>query len=194
MEMPKATGNARPPDAKEDCVLECPVCSSAMTAMEADGVTVDVCAGGCGGMWFDWFELARADEAHESAGERFLEVERNPALRPDPSKRVYCPRDGTIMMRHFRSVKRAVLVDECPRCAGFWLDFGELAAIREEYPTEEARKEAAREYFSELFDPDLAAAGAQTREELRKAQRIARAFRFICPSYYVPGEQDGGAF
>ncbi len=190
--MPRATGNTRTPDASEDRVLECPVCSNAMTAMEAEGVTMDVCAGGCGGMWFDWFELARVDEAHESAGERFLEVERDSALRPDLSNRVYCFRDGTIMMRHFRSVKRAVLVDECPRCAGFWLDPGELAAIREEYPTEGDRKEAAREYFSELFDPDLAVARAQTKEELQKAQRIARAFRFICPSYYIPGEQDWG--
>ena len=162
--------------------------------MEAEGVTVDVCAGGCGGIWFDWFELARVDEAHESAGEKFLEVERDPALRPDLSKRVFYPRDGEIMMHHFHSVKRAVLVDECPRCAGFWLDSGELAAIRDEYPTQEDRKKAAQEYFSELFDPALAVARAQTRKELEKAQKISRAFRFICPSYYIPSEQDWGAF
>ena len=77
-----------------------------MTTMGAEGVTVDVCAGGCGGIWFDWFELARVDEVRESAGEKFLEVERDPARRPDPSKRVSCPRDGEIMMRHFHSVKR----------------------------------------------------------------------------------------
>ena len=87
--MSETTNGTRSQKAKEDRVLECPGCSSAMTAMEAEGVTVDVCAGGCGGIWFDWFELARVDEAHESAGERFLEVERDPALRPDPSKRVY---------------------------------------------------------------------------------------------------------
>ena len=56
------------PDAREDRVIECPVCSNAMTTMTAEGVTVDVCAGGCGGIWFDWFELARVDEA-KSAGE-----------------------------------------------------------------------------------------------------------------------------
>jgi hypothetical protein len=31
-------------------------------------------------------------------------------------------------------------------------------------------------------------------EDLRKARRIAHAFRFICPSYYIPGEQDWGRF
>jgi len=27
-----------------------------------------------------------------------------------------------------------------------------------------------------------------------KVDRIARLFRFICPSYYVPGKQKWGAF
>jgi Zn-finger nucleic acid-binding protein len=193
-EMARETDTTRLPDASEDRIVECPVCSNVMTTMTAEGVTVDVCAGGCGGIWFDWFELARVDEVHESAGEKFLEVERDPTLHPDLSKRIHCPRDSEIMMRHFHSVKRGVLVDECPRCAGFWLDAGELAGIRSEFATQEERKQAAQEYFSELFDPDLAVERAKTMEDLRKARRIAYAFRFICPSYYIPGEQDWGAF
>jgi hypothetical protein len=59
---------------------------------------------------------------------------------------------------------------------------------------QEEGEKAAQEYFSELFDPDLAMARAQTMEDLRKARRIAHAFRFICPSYYIPGEQDWGRF
>jgi Zn-finger nucleic acid-binding protein len=191
-EMAREMDTTRLPDAREDRVIECPVCSNVMTTMSAEGVTVDVCAGGCGGIWFDWFELARVDEANESAGEKFLEVERDPKLRLDLSKRIRCPRDSEIMMRHFHSVKRGVEVDECPRCAGFWLDAGELAGIRSEFATEEERKQAAQEYFSELFDPDLAVERAKTMEDLRKARRIAYAFRFICPSYYIPGEQDWG--
>jgi hypothetical protein len=121
-------------------------------------------------------------------------VERDPTLQPDLSKRIRCPRHEEIMMRHFHSVKRAVVVDECPRCAGFWLDAGELPGIRSEFSTEEERKKAAQEYFSELFDPNLAVARAKTMEDLRKARRIACAFRFICPNYYISGEQDWGAF
>ena len=62
------TNDTRLPDASEDRVIECPVCSSVMSRMEAEGVTVDVCAGGCGGIWFDWFELARVDEAPRVGG------------------------------------------------------------------------------------------------------------------------------
>jgi uncharacterized protein len=150
--------------------------------------------GGCGGIWFDWFELARVDEAHESAGEKLLEVERDATLRVDLGKRIRCPRDREIMMRHFHGVKRGALVDEYPRCAGLWLNAGELATIRTEFATEEEPKKAAREYFAELFDPDLAVERAKTREDLRKARRIAHAFRFICPSYQHSRRAGLGAF
>src|SRR5215203_501534 len=142
--MARETDTSRLPNASEVRIIECPVCSNTMTTMTAEGVTVDVCAGGCGGIWFDWFELARVDEVHESAGEKFLEVERDPTLHPDLSKRIHCPRDGEIMMRHFHSVKRGVVVDECPRCAGFWLDAGELAAIRSEFASRRSASKPRR--------------------------------------------------
>jgi Zn-finger nucleic acid-binding protein len=61
--MARETDTTPLPEASEDRVIECPVCSNAMTTMTAEGVTVDVCAGGCGGIWF---ELAHVDEVHES--------------------------------------------------------------------------------------------------------------------------------
>lgn len=173
--------------------MQCPVCSTTLTAMTTGGVTVDVCAGGCGGMWFDWLEVDHVGERHET-GEGLLEVRRDPMLGVDPQKRISCPLDGGIMMRRFRSVRRKTIVDECPRCAGFWLHFGELVTIRQEFDTTEERKAAALEYYSEMFDPNIAVKRAQTMSDLKKARKVAHAFRFICPSYYMPGEQDWGAF
>ncbi len=175
--------------------MECPVCGNAMTTRTNGGITVDVCAGGCGGIWLDRYELMRVNESHESAGESLLEVERDENLDVDLSQRLHCPKcRDVVMMRHFFSVKRKVVVDECPNCGGHWLDPGELRTIRTEYATEGDRKQAASEYFSEVFGPELAAAHAKSQEELARAQRIAHAFRFICPSYYIPGKQDWGAF
>jgi hypothetical protein len=34
----------------------------------------------------------------------------------------------------------------------------------------------------------------QPMSDLKKAQKVAHAFRFMCSSYYMPGEQDWGAF
>ena len=146
-------------------------------------------------MWFDRYQLMRVDERDESAGEGLLEIERNPDLAVDLSYRLECAKcPEVVMMRHFFSAKRQVVVDECPNCGGHWLDPGELRTIRTEYASAEERERAAAEYFSEVFGPELAVAHAKTEEELARARRIAHAFRFICPSYYVPGKQDWGSY
>jgi Zn-finger nucleic acid-binding protein len=175
--------------------MRCLACGNVLSRMMVGGITVDVCRGGCAGIWFDRYELMKVDESHESAGEELLHIERAPDVSVDHSRRLSCPKcPDVVMMRHFFSVKRQVAVDECPNCGGYWLDVGELATIRSEFETEEARDLAAAQYFSELFDPELAAAHAETAEDLERAQRIAYIFRFICPSYYIPGKQEWGAF
>ncbi|MBI2903079.1 MAG: zf-TFIIB domain-containing protein [Candidatus Methylomirabilis oxyfera] len=175
--------------------MRCPACESLLSQVITGGITVDICKGGCGGIWFDRFELRKVDEPHESAGEALLDIERSDTIIVDHSKRRRCPKcDAIVMMRHFHSVKQHVEVDECPGCDGYWLDPGELAAIRREFRTEEEKQKAAEEYFSEIFDTHLAEMRAQGREQAERARNIARIFRFICPSYYIPGKQDWGAF
>ena len=176
--------------------MNCPACAHELRSRTAGEVTVDVCEGGCGGIWFDHFELRKLDEQSETAGEALLDIARDPAVKPDPDKRCTCPHctDGVVMMRHFWSVKRAVTIDECPECGGVFLDAGELGSIRSEFPTEEARHAAADAYFAEVVDPMLSRAHAEDEAELARAQRFAHAFRFISPSWYVPGKQAGAAF
>ena len=175
--------------------MRCPACSNSMQQMNAGGIKVDVCKGGCGGIWFDNFELKKFDEPHESEGVMLLEIERDESIVTDPEKRLKCPRcDDIVMMRHFFSVKKKVEVDECPGCGGFWLDAGELANIRSLFETEEQRHKAAQEYFAEVFGDEFAKMNAESEEKLQKVQKIANMFRFICPSYYIPGKQQWGAF
>src|SRR5829696_10148601 len=54
-EMARETDTTRLPDASEERIIECPVCSNTMTTMSADGVTVDV----CWGMRWDLVRLVR---------------------------------------------------------------------------------------------------------------------------------------
>ena len=177
--------------------MKCPACGHLLTKMEVGGLTLDVCKGGCGGIWFDSFELKKIDEPHESAGEELLEIERKPGINVDHTKRRNCPKPeckGMVMMRHFFSVKKQVEVDQCPNCGGYWLDMGELALIREEYRSEEERQEAASEYFSEIYGGQLQGMLKQSQQKAEDAKKIARVFRYICPSNYLPGKQDWGAF
>ena len=175
--------------------MKCPACSNQLQKMTVGDVTVDVCKGGCGGIWFDNFELKKFDEPHESAGEELLDVECDASTVVDRTKRLKCPKcNDIVMMRHFFSVKKEVEVDECPSCGGFWLDAGELGKICTLFNTEEERHKAADDYFSEVFGDKLTAMCAGDKAKLNKARKIANMFRFICPTYYIPGKQDWGAF
>lgn len=173
----------------------CPACGNELQEYTVEQITVDVCRGGCGGLWFDRFELEKFDEPHESAGEALLDIETDESLVIDHDQRRTCPKcENMIMMRHFFSSKREVEVDECPQCAGFWLDEGELRRIRKQYATEEDRKKAALEYFSDIFNGQLQAMAAESSENAKRVRKITHMFRFICPSYYIPGKQKWGAF
>ena len=175
--------------------MQCPACSKELTERTVGGITVDICQSGCRGIWFDWHEIKKFDEPHEEAGKQLLELERNPAVSIDRSKRLSCPKcDDTIMMRHFFSVKREVELDECPACGGFWLDYGELGQIRSQFPSDTARKEAASKYFDEVFGDSLGEMRQESAEKTERVRRIVNMFRYICPSYYIPGKQEWGAF
>lgn len=175
--------------------MKCPACSNQLQKKTVEDITVDVCDGGCGGIWFDNFEIKKFDEPHESAGQALLDVQKDDSIKIDPEKRLNCPKcENMVMMRHFFSVKRAVLVDECPNCAGFWLDAGELGKIRSLFDTEEQKNQAANDYFSEVFGPAVAAGRAEDAKKLEAARKVSNMFRFICPSNYIPGKQSWGAF
>ena len=127
-------------------------------------------------------------------GEKLLDINRDKSVVVDHNARLNCPNcEDTIMMRHFFSAKKEVEVDECSKCAGYWLDYGELGRIRNQFHSEEERKIAAKEYFSEVFDVELTKMKSESDEKAKKAKKIAKIFRFICPSYYIPGKQDWGA-
>lgn len=175
--------------------MQCPACSNTLTSKVVGGVEVDVCKNGCGGIWFDQVEIEKFDEAHEEAGRELLDIPRDPAAGVDPAARRHCPKCGdVVMMQHFFDVKKKVAIDECPSCAGIWLDAGELSAIRELYPDEDQRNAEAKKYFSETVGPELDKMRAETEHKRARAQKFASMFRWICPSNYIPGDQAGGAF
>lgn len=113
--------------------MKCPACFNELTKTQVGSLVVDICQGGCGGIWFDAFELQRVDEQDEAVGEPLLHIKRDERIAADASRKRECPKcAGVRLHRHFFSAKRQVEVDECPNCGGYWLDAGELAQIRAE--------------------------------------------------------------
>lgn len=169
--------------------MNCLDCHKEMSQVIVGPVTVDVCKAGCGGMWFDKAELQRLDDAGESAGEILL----NPPgkAKPDGTQKK-CPKcSDMVMARHRYNLRHRVVVDECYKCHGIWLNPGELGSIRSEYKNDQERQKAFDEYFSSIYNPQIASEKAVSEAGNEK---IRQMFKFICPSYYIPGKQKGGAF
>jgi Zn-finger nucleic acid-binding protein len=161
--------------------MKCPACSRDLVQIKLPDITVDACKGGCGGIWFEAHELRRVEYQDETEGELLTHLEKDPAITVDLKKKRNCPKCNMIMMQHFSSPSRKVTIDECPKCAGVWLDSGELAAIRSEYKSEAEREKSTEKYFTDVFGSKLALEHLKDEKENEKLRKISKAFSFLTP-------------
>jgi hypothetical protein len=146
--------------------MKCPACFNELKPLQVGSVTVDVCQGGCGGVWFDAFELQRIEQEDETATQWLMNVERDPQIQLDPLRKRKCPRCTDVkLMRHFHSPKRRVEVDECPGCGGFWLDAGELARIRAELQAQRELAQGQQPYLTSRVIRYLYQVGREKEDE-----------------------------
>lgn len=130
--------------------MKCPVCSKEMVEKDFGGVMVDVCADGCKGLWFDWYELEKLDENHEGAGSALEEALSADRVSDEGRGQIICPKCNIPMHIHKYRHEHSVAVDECYQCAGFFLDAGELKAIREGFLSEAQIKEFTDEIIKDI--------------------------------------------
>jgi Zn-finger nucleic acid-binding protein len=150
--MPEQENRLSLPQLQETCTMNCPACDHVLSSRRLAGIPVDICHGGCGGLWFDAFELAKVDESHELTDEELLRPKLNLAAQVGDAPKRPCPRcAGVRLRRHFFSPQRQVEIDTCPQCGGVWLDAGELQRIRAEKESLNATEERAQvQCFVEL--------------------------------------------
>lgn len=114
---------------------------------------MDVCQGGCGGIWFDNFEMRSLTDPLNFDATALLNVNYDHNTLVDHERRRKCPKcPDIVMMRHFFSQRRQVQVDECPNCGGMWLDAGELAMIRQETAEDALYHATGRDYLGKFMD------------------------------------------
>ena len=107
-------------------------------------MTLDICYGGCGGIWFDAHELERVTARAAATLHTIWQVPvdekragETPALpgatAKKPAEPRVCPRcDGQVLDRKWFSDLKRVEIDQCPICGGVWLDAGEFSPVYEE--------------------------------------------------------------
>ncbi len=175
--------------------MQCPRCQTETVELTNNNVNVEVCLNGCSGIWFDPYIFKQLDEPHEAEISFLQKLSQGKKGAIDLEKKIDCPRcDSQPLFRRFFSVRKSVEIDECPRCAGVWLDAGELTQIYSMFETEEQRKGEADILLAELIGPNMEKLSKASEEELEKNRRLAKALKFICPSYYMKGEKEWGNF
>ncbi len=119
----------------------CPACHNEMTKifMPEQGVNLDVCLDGCGGIYFDNREFKMFDEEHESIDNIINAIDGKTFVPVEETKVRICPVCGAQMVKNYSSIQKEVQLDECYSCGGKFLDRGELTKFRQEYKTEAER-------------------------------------------------------
>ena len=124
--------------------IECPACGKTMKKIFIPdaGINIDICADGCGGIFFDNREFEKFDEQNENVEQILKELEgKKFKARTDKNDDRFCPACGAKMVKNFSSVKHEIEIDECYSCGGKFLDNSELGKIRAEYKTAAERGE-----------------------------------------------------
>ncbi len=122
-------------------IIKCPACQKEMKKVfiPTEGVNIDVCLDGCGGVYFDNREFKYFDEQHENIEQLTEAIKGKEFIKVDESLPRSCPVCGARMVKNFASAKHEIQIDECYSCGGKFLDHNELYKIRAQYATEAER-------------------------------------------------------
>ena len=158
--------------------IKCPACQKKMKKIfiPSEGINVDICLDGCGGIYFDNREFKYFDEQHENIDEIIKAVEGKTFEKTDETLPRTCPVCGARMVKNFASVKKEVQIDECYACGGKFLDHGELSKIRAQYKTEEERTADSMKLLYDTVGIKLKALDAEREELARKRSPLKKLF------------------
>lgn len=152
-------------------IIICPACGKEMTKVFCpdSGVNVDVCVDGCGGIFFDGRELKKFDEQNENIDDIKQALKGRTFTKTDETKTRICPLCGNNMVKNNVSIKKEITIDECYNCGAKFFDNGELTKMREQYATEEDRRQDLLAKTYEQVGAQIELMGLQN--ELNHAKR-----------------------
>ena len=136
--------------------MNCPTCSLAFSTENYDDVNVDVCEK-CKGIWLDKGELElllkRKDKLFKASEVNAVNrlCGASGVRKEDESRHLNCPKCQQSEMKTFNyNYSSGILVDQCGKNCGLWLDAEELDKIQIHTELFRDRLEANRERFETL--------------------------------------------
>ncbi len=109
--------------------LTCPACGAEMTKLfiAEKGISIDICANGCGGIYFDNQEIQEFSGENEDLSEIRKLLDGKNFMPVDETQTRICPACKTPMAK---TNAFGIQIDTCYKCGGIFLDNGEFEKIR----------------------------------------------------------------
>ncbi len=155
----------------------CPVCKIQADPIDYEGARVYNC-GGCGGHWMHPQRLevilSRRDvQMPEPVRQRMMDL----ADESDSKEVLWCMTCGTAMEKQNFRYWNDIQIDCCPKCAGIWLDRGELekCQIYWEYAQDHPEEWKHGDVIAKKAKIELQL--ARRRDELKDIRDAAEAAR-----------------
>ncbi len=136
--------------------MKCPRCSQALRQVSYEGVLVDTCDG-CHGEWLDKAEITRINKARDvvfsAEDQAKIEGAKQAVFKEvaQAQKSLICPRCNVAMNTFNYAYDSGVMIDQCSKCGGTWLDDQELEAIQIIMEAWEARDGSIRAKFAPVL-------------------------------------------
>ena len=162
--------------------LTCPACGKTMKKVfiPSEGINLDICTEGCGGIYFDNREFKDFDEKNEDISAIIENLEGKTFEKVDETAKRHCPNCGSIMVKNHSSIKQEIQVDDCYNCGGKFLDNAELVKIREEYDSNEERDEDILRHVYQQVGCELAEQARRYAEiDPNKDTCVRKLFRYL---------------
>lgn len=157
--------------------LKCPACGKDMEKVfiPTEGINLDICTIGCGGIFFDNREFKEFDEKNEDISAILEKINNKEFAKVDTTAERHCPNCGAKMVKNSSSINNEIEVEDCYCCGGKFLDREELVKIRAEYDTEAERSEDVLRHVYKTVGQELAELDqryAESKTERTKLQNL----------------------
>ena len=153
--------------------IKCPACGKDMEKVyiPSEGINIDICTNGCGGIFFDNREFDKFNEEYEDISVIIEKLKNNKFTPINDEKERTCPHCGGKMIKNKTAPEGGICVDDCYACGGKFLDYGELEKIRAEFSKDSERSQATIDYLMQKKGLELA------HENMERINNRRRSFK-----------------
>jgi len=160
--------------------MRCPACENELTLHKVSGIKLDVCQDSCGGLWFHPSQIKKIKRLKPGIGSKVLLFKKAEGVKTYRNSEHPCPNcKTTLLYRHFFSRKYDIEVNQCSKCAGFWIDAGGLSKIM--MSANKEKKELIENFSCFIMNEKILKMNLVNQDIAEASELITVIFKFLIP-------------